>query len=102
MHIPSPKESNVGSGRKLDVGNYLVYEISRAFFYIAYKGEIYFLNSIQILVSVKVKKHKCVIENINVHKSRSTFLSVKTLAFILIYRYQNPARYVNDINFGIK
>ena len=46
MHIPSPKESNVGSGRKLDVGNCLVYEISTAFFYIAYKGEIYFLNSV--------------------------------------------------------
>ena len=76
MHIPSPEENNVGSGRRLNVGNYLVYEISRAFFCIAYKVKTYFLNSKQVLVSAKVKKHKCVIENINVNKSRSIFLSV--------------------------
>ena len=45
MHIPSPEENNVGSGHRLNVGNYLVYEISRAFFCIAYNVKTYFLNS---------------------------------------------------------
>ena len=33
------------SGFKLNIGNYLVGEISRTFVYIAYKGKIYFLKS---------------------------------------------------------
>ena len=45
MYIPSAEENNVRNVRKLNVGNYLVYDISRAFFYIAYKGKIYFFNS---------------------------------------------------------
>ena len=46
-----------------------------------------------------MKKHKCVIGNINVKKSRSTFLDVRILALIPVYRYQNPAGYVTDISF---
>ena len=51
------------------------------------------------MVSVKIKKHKCAIENITVKKSRSAFLGVRILALITLYQYQNPAGYVADINF---
>ena len=37
------------------------------------KDKIYFLRSKTFLVSVKMKKHKCVIENINAKKIRYAF-----------------------------
>ena len=37
------------------------------------KGKIYFLRSKTFLVSVKMKKRKCVIENINAKKIRYAF-----------------------------
>ena len=43
--LPIPKDTNMKSGSKLNIGNYLVGEITRTFVYIAYKGKIYFLKS---------------------------------------------------------
>ena len=37
--LPTPKENNMWSGSKLNVGNWLVDEISRTFIYIVYKGQ---------------------------------------------------------------
>ena len=51
------------------------------------------------MVSVKEKKHKCVIENINVKKSRTTFLAVRILTAYTGIPVQIPAGYVTDINF---
>ena len=39
ISLPTPKDSNVRSDTKLDVGNNLADEISRNFFYIIYKGQ---------------------------------------------------------------
>ena len=38
-------------------------------------------------------------ENINLKKSRSTFLGVRILAVIPVYLYEKPARYLTDIKF---
>ena len=65
------------------------------------KGEIYFLKSKEVLFSVKMKEQKCFIPNINVKKSRSTFLSIRILALITAYGHENAAEYVTDINFLI-
>ena len=51
------------------------------------------------LAIVKMRKHKCVIEKINIKKSMATFTEARILALILVYQYQNLARYTTDINF---
>ena len=51
------------------------------------------------MVGVKMKKSKCVIDNINVKKSWSTFLGVRNLTLIPVYQCLNPAGYFADINF---